>query len=99
MLHCIADMITSKVTFAALAAMAVALSLAVVPALTNQVFAQDFSGSNGQGHTRECDKANTDEEEEGPCPGNSQKSPNKCQVTFAGKSSNVKDDEEPPCAE
>jgi hypothetical protein len=33
-------MYTHKVTFAALAAMAVALSLAVVPALTNQAFAK-----------------------------------------------------------
>ena len=85
-------------TFAALTAITVALALAVVPALTNQALA--FPGENGQGHTQECDKKNTDVVEEGPCPGQSQKSPNKCEVTFAGKSEHIKDveDEDPACA-
>jgi hypothetical protein len=73
-----------KVTFAAVAAITAALSLAIVPALTTQAFAQDFS--QGRGHTQTCDKANTDEIEEGPCPGQSHKSDNKFEATYAGKS-------------
>ena len=84
-----------KVTFAALAAITVALGLAVVPAVTtSQAFAQDCPGCQGGGHEREetCDKKNTDEIEEGPCPGESQKSKNKDEETIinAGKSGKPK---------
>jgi hypothetical protein len=66
-----------------------------VPALTtSQAFAQDCPGCEGGGHEREetCDKKNTVEVEEGPCPGESQKSKNKDEETIinAGKSGNPK---------
>jgi hypothetical protein len=85
---------TNKVTFAALAAIAVATSLAVLPAaLANQALA--FPGENGQGHkrTEECTQTQSGGTTTGDCPGSSEKSPNKeeCTTTFAGKSSNIKD--------
>jgi hypothetical protein len=80
-------------TFAALAAIAVALTLAVVPALTSQALA--FPGENGQGHQREedCTQTQSGGSTSGDCPGQSEKSPNKeeCTTVFAGKSSNIKD--------
>ena len=80
-------------TFAALAAIAVALTLAVVPALTSQALA--FPGENGQGHTKTetCDQTASGGSTTGDCPGKSEKSPNKeeCTTTLAGKSSNIKD--------
>ena len=84
-----------KVTFAALAAITVALGLAVVPALTtSQAFAQDCPGCGGAGHekTQTCDKKNTPEIEQGPCPGESQKSKNKDESTTinAGQSGKPK---------
>jgi hypothetical protein len=84
----------NKTTIAALAAIAVATSLAVVPAaLTNQALA--FPGENGQGHQRaeECTQTQSGGSTTGDCPGQSEKSPNKeeCTTTFAGHSSNIKD--------
>jgi hypothetical protein len=86
---------SNKVTLAAIAAIGVALGFAVVPALTtSQAFAQDCPGCQGGGHEREetCDKKNTDVIEEGPCPGESQKSKNKDEGTTinAGQSGNPK---------
>jgi hypothetical protein len=73
-----------KMTFAALAAIAVALSLAVVPALTNQVFAA-FPNS-GQGH--DTDATNRGGQEKDP------DSPAaKCEEIKAGKSDVVKVEE------
>lgn len=84
-------------TFAAVAVMAVALSLAVVPALfTSQVFAQpECPGCHGGGHTEgetECKNTSSDSTSEGECPGNSLKSPNKQEETEvkAGKSGQTK---------
>jgi hypothetical protein len=75
-----------KVTFAAVAAIAAALSLAVAPTAT-QVFAQpDCPGCGGQGHTETCLNVNSGKEKEGECPGNSQTSPSKFKVTKAGNS-------------
>src|SRR5918994_3234429 len=91
-----ADMITNKVTFAALAAITVALAFAVVPALTNQVFAQDSCpGCQGKGHERDpevCVNESSGKEKEGECSGNSLSSPNKQeeQVVYKGKSGNIK---------
>ena len=69
--------------------------LAIVPALTNQVFAQDCPGRHGQGHTEgetECVNTSSEKEKEGPCSGNSLNSPNKQQETEikAGESDHVK---------
>jgi Ribonuclease G/E len=82
-------MITNKVTFAALAAITVALGFAVVPALTtSQAFAQDCPGCHGQGHVREpepeCVNTSSPSEnadKEGECPGGSLNSPSKQEET------------------
>lgn len=87
----------NKVTFAAFAVIGVALSLAVVPALTNQVFAQDCPGCHGKGHetvtVQEC--TNPSGKVKGTeCPGQSEKSESQDETTttttFAGKSGNPK---------
>jgi hypothetical protein len=85
-------MITNKVTFAAIAAMAVALSLAVVPALTNQAFAA--FPNEGKGHERECINGGDKDisKEDGGCPGQSEKG-NNDENTYAGKSGNLKSTE------
>jgi hypothetical protein len=76
-----AEMITK--TLAALAAITVAMALAVVPALTNQVFAQDCPGCNGQGHN--VDATNRGGHEKDP------DSPAaKCVTIFAGQSEHEK---------
>jgi hypothetical protein len=86
----------NKTTIAALVAIAVATSLAVVPAaLTNQALA--FPGENGQGHqrTQECTQGPPREE----CPGNSEtNNPNRdeCTTTYAGNSNNIKFTDCPP---
>ena len=85
----------TKVTFAAIAAISVALALAVVPALTtSQAFAQDCPGCQGGGHDRDetCTQTQSDDVVEGDCPGESQKSKNKDEVTIidAGKSGKPK---------
>jgi hypothetical protein len=72
-----------KMTFAAVAAIAAALSLAVVPALTNQVFAQDCPGCQGGGHDRDAtNRGGQEKDPESPAA--------KCVTIFAGKSDNVK---------
>jgi hypothetical protein len=63
----------------------------------NQVLA--FPGENGQGHTKQntetCTQTQSGDISTGDCSGQSEKSPNKdevtCTTTFAGKSSNIKD--------
>jgi hypothetical protein len=94
-------MITNKLMFAALAAMAVALSLAVVPALTNQVFAvrPECPGCEGEGHeeveTEQCILPNgkVKSADEG-CPGQSERAEPQqqvvCETVFAGQSDNPK---------
>ena len=84
------------VTFAAVAAITAALSLAIVPALTNQAFAHDCPGCHSQGHQveeePECVNTSSGKEKEGECPGGSLNSPNKQEEreVTAGKSDNVK---------
>jgi hypothetical protein len=99
--HCRADMITNKVTFAALAAMTVAVGLAAVPALTNQVFAAkpECPGCDGGGHeeveTEQCilPNGNVKSADEG-CPGKSEQAEPQqqieCETVFAGQSDNPK---------
>jgi len=87
---------TNKVTFAALAAIGVALTLAVVPALTSQAFAaQDFSDNPGKGHTRTCENNGGQDisKENGECPGQSEGSDQIDENVYAGKSGNIKDQE------
>jgi hypothetical protein len=87
---------SNKVTFAAIAAIGVALSLAVVPAFINQVSA--FPGENGKGHTtttvETCENPGG-HVKEGDCPGQSEEATpieeTTTTTTFAGKSSHVKD--------
>jgi hypothetical protein len=83
---------SNKVTFAAIAAIGVALSLAVVPAFINQVSA--FPGENGKGHTtvETCENPGG-HVKEGDCPGQSEEATpiEETTTTFAGKSSHVKD--------
>ena len=78
---------TNKVTFAAIAAIGVALSLAVVPALTNQAFAA--FPNEGKGHTVQCEN-NGGHVKEGDCPGQSEKAGPIEEQTKAGKSDNIK---------
>lgn len=70
-------MSTNKITFAAIAAIAVALTLAVVPALTNQAFARiteepiSCTNPNGfppPGQQPECQNENLDQETENQNP-------------------------------
>jgi len=82
-----------KMAFATVAAMAVALSLAIVPALTSQVFAQDCPGCHGRGHETETVCTNPSGKVKGTeCPGQSEKSESQDETTttFAGKSGNPK---------
>jgi hypothetical protein len=92
---------TKKTAFAAIAAIGVALSLAgVVPALTNQAFAQDFPGSNGQGHQEDTGCTQGPDRDE--CPGQSGgQNPNRddCEVVFAGNSDNIKFEDPEGCSE
>jgi hypothetical protein len=84
---------THTVTFAALAVIGVALSLAVVPALTSQAFAaQDFSDNPGKGHTRTCENNGGQDisKENGECPGQSEGSDQIDETVYAGKSNNPK---------
>jgi hypothetical protein len=81
----------NKATIAALAAITVALSFAVVPALTNQVFAA-FEDNQGKGHTRECINGGGQDisKEGGECPGQSEGSGSIDENVYAGKSGNLK---------
>jgi hypothetical protein len=88
-------------TFAALTAITVALALAVVPALNDQVYAQDCNGCNGQGHQKDtgCTQGNPDFPE---CPGESAKNnPNRddCTVVFSGNSDNIKFEDPEGCSQ
>jgi hypothetical protein len=78
---------TNKVTFTAIAVIAVALSLAVVPALTSQVFAA--FPNEGKGHTETCTNGGG-KVKEGDCPGQSEKADPIVEETKAGKSDQVK---------
>ena len=72
-----------KLTLAALAAITVALGFAVVPALTNQVFAQDCPGCQGQGHQKDTtNRGGQEKDPDSPAA--------KCVTIFAGQSDNVK---------
>jgi hypothetical protein len=72
-----------KLTLAAVAAMAIALGFAVVPALTNQVFAQDCPGCQGQGHNKEAtNRGGHEKDPDSPAA--------KCVTIFAGQSEHVK---------
>ena len=72
-----------KLTLAALAAITAALSLAVVPALTNQAFAQDCPGCQGQGHEKDAtNRGGQEKDPDSPAA--------KCVTIFAGQSDNVK---------
>ena len=72
-----------KVTFAALAAITAVLGFAVVPALTNQVFAQDCPGCQGGGHQKEFTNRGGQEKDEDSRAA-------KCQIIYAGQSDNPK---------
>jgi hypothetical protein len=77
-------MSSNKMTLAALAAMGVALSFAVLPALTNQVFAA--FPNNGQGHTTDAtNRGGHEKDPDSPAA--------KCQEIKAGKSDVVKVEE------
>jgi hypothetical protein len=82
---------SNKVTFAALAAITVALGFAVVPALTNQVFAQDCPGCQGQGHDKDAtNRGGHEKDPDSPAA--------KCVTIFAGKSDNIKfQSDDPKC--
>lgn len=72
-----------KMTFATVAAITAVLGFAVVPALTNQVFAQDCPGCQGQGHNKEAtNRGGQEKDPDSPAA--------KCQTVFAGQSENIK---------
>jgi hypothetical protein len=79
-----------KPTFAVVAAIAVALSLAVLPALTSQAFAA--FPNPGKGHTEQCTNPGG-QVREGDCPGQSEKAEPIKEQTRAGKSHVVKSEE------
>ena len=74
-----------KLTLAALAAIGVALSLAVVPALTNQVFAAkpECPGCEGGGHEEDFTNRGGHEKDEDSRAA-------KCEIVYAGQSGNPK---------
>jgi hypothetical protein len=88
-----------KTTLGLVAAIAVATSLAVLPAaLANQALA--FPGENGQGHKKDTGCTQGPDREE--CPGASGgQNPNRddCRVTYAGNSDNIKSEDPEGCAE
>jgi hypothetical protein len=80
---------SNKMTFAALGAITVALGFAVVPALTNQVFAQDCPGCQGQGHNKDAtNRGGHEKDPDSPAA--------KCVQVFAGQSSHEKFRSEDP---
>ena len=65
---------------------AIAATMLVVSSMANVAFA---SFSEGKGHERDCVQGERNFGED--CPGESQKSPQRDERTFAGKSGNLKD--------
>jgi hypothetical protein len=72
-----------KMTFAAVAAVTAVLGFAVVPAMTNLVFAQDCPGCQGGGHRDVDTNRGGHEKEEGSRAA-------KCEIIYAGQSDNPK---------
>jgi hypothetical protein len=93
-------MMTSKTTYTlTIVTIAIAATMLAISPMANQVLAQDFPGSGGQGHQRDtnCTQGGRDLGDE--CPGKSEehnKNRDECTTVFAGKSDTIKFTNCPP---